>query len=179
MNMTSEQTNTLKSVFMISAIAICLLAIPFGSIAVLVLSDLTYIVPSTLAIISFTLSVILSIRQKSLSAFSIIAFLVGVLFLASSVIDFGFSRFTQNMSAHDRFVFSGIIRPNQVSQGLASIGIGIALISVGLRNISAKTLEESNGQLQKLKPISLFQIGVGILFLLLGIFGSFGGLQPL
>ncbi len=179
MSITNTQSSSTKSSVVIGAFVLSFFVILCGLMGFLTYFDLTYTVPATVAIIAFAVSVIPSIRQKHISSHSITALIVGFLFLASSIIQFGFSSFTQNMSIHDQIEFSGIMRPDQVSHGLALIGMGIAFIWVNVRNIRNKNLSGEKVQVQKYKALSIFQFGIGIFFFFFGVYIFINGLQPL
>ena len=179
MNSINRQNSTAKNLMVIGLLGLFVIVIPVGFIGVLVYFDLAYTVPTALAITAFTVSVILAIRQKRINIYSVAAVIVGLLFLASSIIEFSFGAFTQNMSINDQINFSGLIRPNRVSHGLSSIGVGLASILVNFGNIKNKNLSIDSLQIQKYKSLRVFQLGGGIFLFLFGIYIFINGLQPL
>jgi len=179
MNAINTQNSSVKVLVAIGILGLFFIAILFGLAGILIHFNLTYAVPAIFGMISFTVTVILLIRQKRFSVHSLTSLIVGFLFLASSLIEFGFSAFTQNMSIHDQIDFSGIMRPHQVSQGLASIGVGLVLIFVNVSNINIKKSLEENTQIRNHKPLNFLKFGIGIFLFFFGIYMFINGLQPL
>jgi hypothetical protein len=166
MNTINGQKNSPKFLTVIGLFVLCL-------VILFVMGLLVYfeLIPATFAVISLALSIILPIHQKRLSIYSVTALVAGLLFFASAIIEFGFSAFTQHMSILDRMKFSAIMRPDQVSQGLASIGVGI-LIIVHFSQILRR--RQSLG----MTGLFRFQLVIGIFLFLFGAYIVFSGLRP-
>jgi hypothetical protein len=179
MNVINKQNSSAKDYMVLGALGLFFIGVPIGLISVLVYFDIPYVIPAIIAIILFAISAILTIRQKRIDTYSVAILMAGLLFLASSVIELGFGIFTQNMPIHDQIEFSGIMRPNQVSQGLASIGVGFVFILVNLRSIKSKNLLKENSLVQNYKVLSIVRFSAGIFFLLFGIYIFINGLRPL
>ena len=179
MNTIFKQNSLVKDLIVLGAIGLFFIGIPLGLIGVLVYFDLSYVVPAAIAIIAFVTSVSFTFRQKCANTISIVTFTVGLLFLVSSLIEFGFAAFAQNMSIHDQIEFSGIMRPEQISHGLASIGAGIIFILISFRNIKSSSLLKGNDSAQSYKILKVVWLCAGIFFLLFGIYIFINGLRPL
>ena len=179
MNIINQQNSSAKTFMIIGILGLLFIVIPIGLIGFLVYFDLTYVVPGILAIISLSASVIIAVRKKYVNIYSLVMLMAGLLFLTSGIIEFGLGAFTKNIPFHDQIDFLGIVRPNQVSHGFANIGIGIIFILVNFENIKSKGMSEENRLLQKYKALRIFQLGVGIIFFLLGVFTLINGLRPL
>lgn len=163
----------------LSALGLFFIGIPLGLIGLLVYFGLSYVIPAATAITAFVVSISFTVRQKRANAISIVTFMVGLLFLASSLIEFGFGIFAQNMSIHDQIEFSDIMRPEQISHGLGSIGVGIVFILVSFNNIKSSSLLKGSGLAQNYKILKSVRIGAGIFFLLYGIYIFINGFRPL
>ena len=178
MNIINKQNSSAKDLILLGTLGLFFIGVPVGLISSLVYFDLSYVIPATIAIISFVTSVIFMVREKRISTISIVTFMVGLLFLASSLIEFGFGTFGQNMSTHDQIEFSGIMRPKQISHGLASIGAGIIFILVSFKNFKSSSLLKEKGSSQHYKILKVVRLGAGIFFLLFGIYIFINGLRP-
>ncbi len=170
--------NLAKSLMVIGAFSLFIIAFIFGVTGMFAYFGF-YTFPATLAIISFSTSGILAIRQKRISIIFIATLITGFLFLTSSIIEFGFGIFTQNMSIRDQIEFYGIMRPSQVSHGLASFGAGIIFVLVSFKNIKSKSLLNGSNLSQMYKIFNVVQLGVGVFLLLFGIYIFITGFQPL
>jgi hypothetical protein len=179
MNTIGKKNNSAKSLKLLGVIALSFIIIPCGITGVFAHFTLTYVIPAIFALISFAFSIIILIRYKHISLHFIAGLIVGLLFLASSVVEFGFSAIAQNMSISQEINFFGIIRPSQISHGLANIGIGLATIFINWGNATVKKLPDGNTQMQNQKIASIILVVFGILFLIFGFDMLVNGLQPL
>ena len=179
MNISSQQNSSAKTSMIIGILGLLFIVVPIGSIVFLVYFDLAYVVPGILAIISLFASAILVVRKKRVNMYSLMMLMAGLLFLTSCIIEFGLGTFIQNILIHDQIDFLGIVRPHQVSHGLANIGIGIIFIVANFENIQSKSMSEENRLLQKYKALKIFQLGIGIFFFLSGVSSLINGLRPL
>jgi len=179
MNATNEQNRLVGTLVIIGMLLFCFIAVPFGLAGFWSLDRLTYIVPAFVAAITLSTALAMSIRQKRISIGVVVIFIIGVLFLASGVIQFGFSNFEQNLSNHDRVEFYRMMRPDQVSRGLANSGMGIGLILVCIADIKRKVQTGDDLRSRRQKALIVVVICVGIFFLFFGIYTVISGLQPL
>ncbi len=171
MNTINRQKSSPQLLVAFGLFVLCLIALPFV-IGLLAYFKLAYVIPATFAVISLAFSIIFPLHQKRLSVYSVTALIAGILFFASGIIEFGFSAFKQNMPILDRIKLSGIIRPDQVSHGLASMGLGLLLI-VHFSQILRR--RQSSG----MAGLFGFQLVIGILLFVFGAHIAFSGLQPL
>ena len=131
----------------------CLLGLVFVCLApiiFLVANDLNYLFIAFFAFFSLVFSAIMLMSQKRISIYSIMALLIGLLFLASGVIEFGYIPFAQNMPIAQQTKFSSILRPDQISGALCLIGLGISLVLLGYRQITTMSLSSKNAQVYRM-----------------------------
>ncbi len=170
MNAINGQKSFPKLFAAIGLLVLCF-ALP-SAMGLLAYFKLAYAISATFAVISLAFSIIFPIHQKRLSNYSVTALVAGLLFWASSVIEFGFSTFKQNMSILDRMKFSGIIRPDQVGYGLASMGLGLIFIVHFSQMLRSR---QSSG----MAGLFGFHLVIGIFLFVFGAYITFSGLQPL
>lgn len=180
MNVMNTQNNFIKNLIIVGLFGLFCVAVMFSLIGAFIYFDLIYVFPAMLAIISFFASVILAVRHKRINIYPIAMLVIGLLFLASSIIEFGFNAFTQNMSTHDKIDFFGTIHSADISHGLAMIGVGLAFIWLSFFGvIKIKNLPQENIQVQLYKMLSILQIGIGLFTFFFGIYVFIDGLQSL
>jgi hypothetical protein len=175
MKIINTLTDLVGPLAILGAALLFFIIIPLGGIGYLAFSGLGHYIPATLAILAFSSSAILSIHQKRISINAAVVFMAGLLFLASSVLAFGFALFTQNMSILDQIRFSGILRPRQVSQGLATVGMSLIILLANFGTSKMKSVAETGSR----KNLNAFSISIGIFLLLIGIYSVINGLLPL
>jgi hypothetical protein len=153
-----------------------LIFICLGLIIGLVSYDMDYLFLAVFAILSLAFCVILPIIQKRISIYSVMALIIGLLFLASSVVSFGFRPFDLNMSISERSKFYAILNPPEISGGFGEIGVGLLLVSLGFKQITTKSLPNTNNQVYRM--IYVAQISAGIYSFCTGLYLVANGFYP-
>jgi uncharacterized membrane protein len=157
----------------------CLLGLVFVCLApiiFLVTNGLNYLFIAFAAFFFLAFFAITLMNQKRISIYSIMALLIGLLFLASGVIEFGYISFAQNMPIAQQTKFSSILRPDQISGALCLIGLGIFGVFLGYRQITTMSLSNKNAQVYKM--IYITQISAGIYTSITGLYLVMNGLYP-
>jgi hypothetical protein len=93
--------------------------------------------------------------------------IIGVLCLASSVIEFGYGAFESSLTIHDQMVFSSVLRPEQISHGLANIGAVLAFASLVFARF--KQEQKSSEKVQSYNGLFILYLSVCIILLVLGV----------
>lgn len=147
-----------------------------AAMIVLIINDLYYLVAAFVAFLSLAFSAITLMSQKRISFYSVMALIIGLLFLASSIIEFGYIPFAQNMPITQQIKFSSILRPQQISNAFSLIGVGIMGALLGFRIITTTNLLNKNSQVYKM--IYITQISVAIGGSTTGLYLAIKGLYP-
>ena len=135
----------------------------------------SYLLLVSFATVSLTIAVILPFRQKRISFQAILLLVIAILFIASGTFQYANDNFIRPLAVLQQIEFSKSLRLNQVSDGLADTGMGVALLSIG----SALTkLKPPKDDKQK-KLWLMFIFGMGIYWLISGISSVFSGLLHL
>lgn len=121
---------------------------------------------------TLAIAVIVSFRQKRIPFQSISLLVIAVLFMASGIFQYANDNFIRPLPVLQQIEFSKSLRPIQVSGGFASTGFGMAWLF--LSGITFTKLEPPVDETRK-KLRFMFMIGVGILWLILGISSIFNG----
>lgn len=164
-----------KAVVVIGLLFLLLCVFGFAVMIILNHYRASYLLVASFATIALTIAVILPFRQKRISFQSTLLLIIAILFIASGTFEYADDNFIRPLPVLQQIEFSKSMRPNQVSDGLADTGIGVTWILLG---ITLPKLKPSADKTQK-KPLLMFMIGAGILFLILGISSVFSGLRPL
>lgn len=158
-----------------------------GWLSVFVYFGKSYIISLPAAILFIAFSVIILINRKRLSTpifrkqlpiYSVFWLISGLLFFASSIIDFGYGAFAENMSIQEQPNFFRVLRPEQISFGFVECGLGVLLFWGGLSNLKDKVSSEASAQNQKDKKIFIFTLCSGIFCFVYGIHSVIMGLYP-
>jgi len=154
-------------------VALLLVIAIIGGLALIPSSAL----PAMSASVTFTAAIVLPIRQKRFSMYSVFLAIVGILFLLSGVIGNAADKFLNSLSVSDQIEFSRIVRPNQVSRGLWNVGIGIcnALLAWSWWTKFRNRVQQS----KTMNGLFLILGVVGILFIISGISTIIDGLSRL
>ena len=140
--------------------------------------DSTYIVYGIGGILLLALAVILPIRQKRFSFYSIILVVCSILFILSGAIDYAYHTVVKPLPVLSQIEFSKIMRASQVSRGLTNIAFGMLYMALSFFGFQkGKKLEESKGNV--LKFLLWVMVIVGILYSITGIDSIIKGLHNL
>jgi hypothetical protein len=161
MNTLTKQKNSFGTARTIGILLLSCLIISIGAVSVLKYFTIAYVLPTFFAIISFTIAVVLPIRQKRLSIYPFGAVIIGVLFLASSTIKFGYAAFAQNFSIYAQIDSSLFMLADLLGDGLEYMGEGLVLVFVTASRI--KQLQTLN------KGLLYLGFGFGIFVFVSGV----------
>ncbi|MBC7879345.1 MAG: hypothetical protein H7Y59_19425 [Anaerolineales bacterium] len=132
MSTITKGTSVGKVLLILCMLGLLFIVLPFSSIGALAYFDLVYVVPLILSITLLCISAVLVIRKKSINLYSIVIFIAGLLFLASSVTEFGFIRFTQNLITDNYTEIFLVERlATHIAQGFSLIALGIFVFLLG------------------------------------------------
>ena len=171
MNSTTPKKRPIGLLAAIGILLLLLVIIPFGITGVLTYLDANYFIPAIGAIISFTFAGVFIIRQKQTPISSAIAIIVGILFLGSSVIELGFSAFERSLSIYSQAEFSMVLRPNQISHGLADLGTLLAIASL----VFARFRQDQVSNITDYRILHIFYFGICILLFIMEIYSILDG----
>jgi len=116
----------------------------------------------------------LPFHQKRISFQSISLLVIAILFIASGTFDYANDNFVRQLPVLQQIEFSKLLRPNQVSRGLANTGMGIAWLLLGTTFTKLKPPADDE---KRKKLWFMFTIGMGIYWLISGISSIFNGLR--
>ncbi len=171
MNTKTTNWKLIGLLLLLGFIIVCLVLM-----TVLFTNDLDYIFTASVAFFSLAFSAIMLMSQKRISIYSVMALIIGLLFLASSIIEFGYIPFAQNMPITQQIKFSSILRPQQISNAFSQIGLGISLVLFGYRQITTMSLPNKNTQVYRMLYIA--QISAAVFMTISGIYLVINGLYP-
>lgn len=135
----------------------------------------SYLLLASFATVSLTIAVILPFRQKRISFQAILLLVIAILFIASGTFQYANDNFIRSLAVLQQIEFSKSLRLNQVSDGLADTGMGVALLLMG----STLTKLKPPGDDKQKKLVLIFIFGMGIYRLISGISSIFSGFRPL
>jgi hypothetical protein len=132
------------------------------------------------AIIAFAFAIILARVEKRISIYSVFAGIIGLLFLANTIIEFGYRPLTQNGLSIEEIKFYAGLRPQGISLGLWRMGIGMSYVLVGFLQMSGKYYKNRIDLDQKtLRVFGIFMAILGVIQSLTGFNMFVNGVYPL
>lgn len=179
MNTINRPKSFVKFPVIIGTLFFVFLLVFFPTLLILSPARLSYIAPAIVSILAFGIAFIASIRQKRISVIFLLAFIVGMVFLASGILQFGYKSFTENIPIHDKAEFSRIVRPDQVSRGLNNVGSGFIYAVWAVISLKRKTGSEERFHAQRYKIVGTLIICSSIFLMFFGLYNVIDGFRPL
>ncbi len=154
-------------------VALLIVAAIFGVLAFIP----AYSLKTISAIVAFTISIALPIRQKRFSLYSILLAFVGILFLLSGVIGNAADNFLSSLSISSQIEFSKIMHPERASMGLWNVGIGMCNAILAWLGLTSFKNKPPRSKVIAWSPL-LFGV-IGVLFIILGVSSIINGMSGL
>jgi hypothetical protein len=137
--------------------------------------NVMYVFNVIVTIIALTIAFSLPFRLKRISGYAITAFVVGILFFASSISQFVYDSAIAPLPISEQFALSRVIQPQKISQGLLYLGMGIVVVVAYFGK--AKSVKFK--QLTATQFTELLWCALGVFYILIGIYYTFNGFHSL
>ena len=138
-----------------------------------------YLLQIFVAVIALTSAIALPIFLKRFSLYSLLLFVIGVLFLASAAIGNAYDTIVRQLPIMSQIEFSKIMQPQQVSYGLSQTGFGLVFLAITLAVFLVKKLPEESTQKKKRLYFLLIGSSATIFLLTMGTTSIIKGLGKL